>query len=115
MKISIIVAMSQNHVIGKDNQLPWHLPNDLKRFKALTMGKPVIMGPKTFESIGKVLPGRKNIVLTHDPKWRAPQEVCAVHSVESALTAAEAANLGDEVMISGGAGIYETFLPLCGH
>ena len=113
MKISIIVAMSENRVIGKNNQLPWHLPNDLKRFKTITLGKPVIMGPKTFESIGKILPGRQNIVLTHDPKWQAPHpDVWVVHSRDSALASAKSANLGDEVMIMGGAGIYETFLPI---
>ena len=66
------MAVSRNGVIGRDNQLPWHLPEDLKFFKAVTMGKPILMGRKTFESIGRPLPGRTNIVITRDPGWRSP-------------------------------------------
>ena len=71
MKLSLIVAVSRNGVIGVDNQLPWHLPEDLKYFKSVTMGKPLIMGRKTFDSIGRPLPGRTNIVITRDPEWHA--------------------------------------------
>ena len=69
--IAFVVARADNGVIGRDNALPWHLPADLKHFKRLTVGKPVVMGRKTYESIGKPLPGRHNIVLTRDPEWRA--------------------------------------------
>ena len=70
--IVLVVAAADTGVIGKDGAMPWHLPADLRRFRRITMGKPVIMGRKTFESIGKPLPGRHNIVLTRDPRWRAP-------------------------------------------
>ena len=82
--ICLIVAMAQNGVIGRDNTLPWHLPEDLKRFKAITLGKPILMGRKTFESIGKPLPGRTNLVLTRDRHWRA-EGVVVAHSVEDAI------------------------------
>ena len=71
MKIALVVAVSQNNVIGRDNQLPWHLPEDLQYFKSVTMGKPILMGRKTFDSIGRALPGRKNIVITRDLEWDA--------------------------------------------
>ncbi|HEX4618712.1 MAG TPA: dihydrofolate reductase, partial [Steroidobacteraceae bacterium] len=70
--ISLIVAMAQNGVIGRDNALPWRLPADLRRFKEFTLGKPILMGRKTFEAIGRPLPGRANLVLTRDRDWRAP-------------------------------------------
>ena len=82
--ISLVVAMARNRVIGRNNALPWRLSEDLKRFKATTLGKPILMGRKTFESIGKPLPGRRNIVLTRDPAWRA-EGVDVVRSVEEAL------------------------------
>lgn len=105
-RLSMIVAMSKNRVIGRDNQLPWHLPADLKHFKAVTMGKPIVMGRKTFESIGRPLPGRPNIVLTRDRAWTA-KDVSVFSSMEDALQ-----NLGDhaEVMIIGGAQIYSALL-----
>jgi dihydrofolate reductase len=105
--ISLIVAMAQNGVIGRGNALPWHLPEDLKRFKALTMGKPVLMGRKTFESIGRPLPGRDNIVLTRDADWRA-DGVTVVRSVEQALRKA-----GDsaEIVAIGGAEVYRLLMP----
>ena len=107
MILSIIVAIGKNKVIGSNNSLPWSMPNDMKRFKELTMGKPIIMGRKTFESIGKPLPDRTNIIITHDEDYKA--EGCiVVHSVEEALKAAEAS---EEVMIIGGAQIYKEFLP----
>jgi len=107
MKISIVVAMAANRVIGRDNQLPWHLPADLKHFKQTTMGKPILMGRKTRESIGRPLPGRTNIVITRDENYDAPGCV-VVHSIEAAL---QAALLQDEVMIIGGAEFYHQVLP----
>ncbi len=107
MKIAIVVAMAANRVIGRDNQLPWHLPADLKHFKQLTLGKPVVMGRKTYASIGRPLPERTNIVVTRDRDYEAPGCV-VVHSLDEALAAAgEAA----EVMVIGGAGIYRQVLP----
>lgn len=107
MTISIIAAVAENRVIGHKNQLPWHLPNDLRNFKALTLNKPVIMGRKTFESIGKPLPGRENIIITRQQDYPAPG--CQVmDSLEQAL---EYASDQEEVMIIGGANIYEQALP----
>ena len=83
MELVLVVARARNGVIGKDGALPWHLPADLKRFKRMTVGKPVIMGRKTFESIGKPLPGRHNIVLTRDPDWRAHGVTVAAQSRRS--------------------------------
>ena len=112
MKLAMIVAMAKNGVIGKNNQLPWHLPNDLKFFKASTMGKPIIMGRKTFESIGRPLPGRTNIVMTRDSGF-VQEGVRVVRSAEEALELAKniaaKADL-DEVMIIGGSQLYEQLL-----
>lgn len=106
MIISIIAAMDIKGVIGLEGVLPWHLSADLKRFKAMTMGKPLIMGRKTYESIGRPLPGRKNIVLTQSQEFKA--EGCTVvHSLEEALLVAGEV---DEVMIMGGSGIYDQSL-----
>ncbi len=106
MTISLIVAMARNRVIGRDNALPWRLPADLKHFRRVTMGKSIVMGRKTFDSIGKPLDGRKNIVITRNPDYR-PDGVTVVDSLDGALNAA-----GDsEVMIIGGATIYEQVLP----
>jgi len=82
MKISMIAAMAQDRVIGKDNQMPWHLPADLAHFKRVTLGKPVLMGRKTFESIGRPLPGRRNLVISRNPDYRA-EGVEVVDSVEA--------------------------------
>ncbi|TDR82669.1 dihydrofolate reductase [Paludibacterium purpuratum] len=100
--LTLVAAMAADRVIGIDNRLPWHLPEDLKHFKALTLGKPVIMGRKTFESIGRPLPGRRNIVVTRQPDWRA-EGVETAHGVEEALDLA-----GDvaEVCLIGGAELY---------
>lgn len=87
MSLSLIVARASNGVIGKDNQLPWHLPADLKYFKAVTMGKPIVMGRKTFQSIGRPLPGRQNIVVTRNPDFDS-NGITVVHSVEAAIAAA---------------------------
>lgn len=117
MKLALIVAAGNGNVIGKANTLPWRLPEDLKYFKATTLGKPVIMGRKTFESIGRVLPGRANIVVTRQPDWAAPSGVIVVASVEAALQRAAALVAAgqtdaDEAMIIGGAEIYQYALPL---
>ncbi len=102
MRIALIAAMAENHVIGRNNQLPWRIPADLKHFKVLTMGKPIIMGRKTYESIGRPLPGRDNIVLTGDVTYRA--EGCeVVHSIAQALQVAGAV---EEAMIVGGSDLY---------
>mgnify|MGYP001814615012 FL=1 len=108
MKLSLIAAMAENRVIGHENRLPWHLPADLQHFKTITLGKPVLMGRKTWESIGRPLPGRTNIVITRDADYVA--EGCVVaHSLEEAVRAAgEAA----EVMVIGGAQLYRQALPL---
>lgn len=106
-RISIIVATDRNGLIGKGNQLPWRLPADLKRFKQVTMGKSIVMGRKTHQSIGRPLPGRSNIVVTRDPEYRA--EGCTV--VTSLNEALSAAGEVEEVMIIGGATLYEQALP----
>jgi len=105
--ISLIVAMAQNGVIGRDNCLPWRLPEDLKRFRAHTLGKPILMGRKTFESIGRPLPGRTNLVLTRDRGWFA-HGVIVVHSVEEALAQARPS---EELVAVGGAEVYRLVLP----
>jgi dihydrofolate reductase len=105
--ISIIAAMDRNRLIGNKNQLPWHLPADFAHFKSVTMGKPIVMGRKTFESIGKPLPGRTNIVLSRNPDTQFEGVVCA-SSVEEAIAAVPDAK---EVMIIGGSTIYEMLLP----
>ena len=108
MRIAMIAAMANNRVIGKNNQMPWHLPADLKHFKKVTLGKPVIMGRKTYQSIGKALPGRRNIVISRqsgllsaDADW--------VQSIEQALALVQHEA---EVMVIGGAEIYRQVLPM---
>ncbi len=109
IKISLISAMSENRVIGINNAMPWHIPEELQHFKQLTMGKPMIMGRKTFDAIGRrLLPGRKTIVLSRD-KDLAVAGVTIAHSVTEAL---QAAGDAPEVMIVGGSGVYKEFLPL---
>ena len=115
MRKALIVAMSQNRVIGRDNKLPWYLPGDLKYFKQATMGKPIIMGRKTWDSIGRPLPGRMNVVISRNPEWEAPAGTVAAESLEAALVKAEAqAEIedGEEVMIIGGGQIYAEALPM---
>jgi dihydrofolate reductase len=102
--ITLIVARADNNVIGLDGKMPWHLPADLKRFKALTTGKPMIMGRKTFESLPGLLPGRRHIVLTRDANWSAPGAEIA-HDVAQALSMT-----GETVSVIGGAEIYRLFL-----
>jgi len=103
--LSLIVAVAANGVIGRANQLPWHLPDDLRYFKRVTMGKPMVMGRKTFQSIGKPLPGRPNIVVTRDHTWMA-DGVHVAHSLDQALALAEDLAVGGEVMVIGGAEIF---------
>lgn len=109
--LSIIVALGRGRVIGRGNQLPWHLPADLKHFKAVTMGKPVIMGRLTYESIGKPLPGRRNVVITRDAGYSAPG--CEV--VASPQAALQAVADAGEAMVIGGANLYRQMLPLAGR
>jgi dihydrofolate reductase len=102
MQLSIIVAMDRNRVIGKNDALPWHISEDLKHFKKITMGKPIVMGRKTHESIGRPLPGRENIIITRDKNYKA--EGCTVlHSLEDIFKHCKDV---DEVMITGGSEIY---------
>ena len=108
MIISMIAAMANERIIGKDNQMPWHLPADFAWFKRCTMGKPVVMGRKTYESIGRPLPGRLNIVISRDSAL-AIEGVTTVTSIEQALAASGDA---EEVMIIGGGAIYNACLPL---
>ena len=107
MNISLIAAIDRGRVIGMDNAMPWHMPADLKHFKRITLGKPVVMGRKTFDSIGRPLPGRTNIIVTRDPDYRA-ESCVTVSSVDAALQAAEGA---EEVMVIGGANLFEQLLP----
>lgn len=109
--ISLIVAASENDVIGVDGDLPWRLPQDLKHFKATTLGKPVIMGRKTWESLGRPLPGRQNVVITRQSGYAA--EGCDV--VSNPAAALQACHGADEVMIIGGSQIYSMFLRVAGR
>jgi dihydrofolate reductase len=108
MRRSLVVAVARNGVIGRDNQLPWRLPDDLAYFKRVTLAHPVVMGRRTWQSIGKPLPGRTNIVVTHDPGFRAPGCVVA-HSLDEAWRAAEGA---DEACVIGGTSLFAETLPL---
>lgn len=113
-RVVLVVAAARNGVIGSDGAMPWRLSTDLKRFKALTLGKPIIMGRKTFQSIGKALPGRRNIVITRDAGFSAP-DVEAVASVEAALSLGRNHALAhdvDEVCVIGGGEIYRQALPI---
>lgn len=110
--LSLLVARADNGVIGRDNALPWRLPEDLKRFKRMTIGKPVIMGRKTFESIGKPLPGRHNIVLTRDRAWRADGVTVAPNLAEAIAAAGlDPRARAEEIFVIGGAQIYAEALP----
>jgi len=108
MQVSLIVAASANNVIGVRGELPWHLPDDLKRFKQLTTGKPIVMGRLTYESIGRALPDRQNIVISRNERYSAPG--CdVITSIDAALSVAGHA---EELMVIGGERIYRAFLPL---
>ncbi|WP_342360840.1 dihydrofolate reductase [Terrarubrum flagellatum] len=107
--IVLVAAMGRNRVIGRDNAMPWRLPTDLKRYRALTMGKPMVMGRKTFLSIGRVLPGRESIVLTRDASFAPPAGVHVVATLDEALAlgAERAVAMGaDEIIIAGGGEVY---------
>ena len=114
MKIALICAMSDNRVIGKGNSLPWHLPEDLKYFKRTTMGNSIIMGRKTWESIGRILPGRKNIVITRNPKLQVEGIEMANSLLEAIKLAGKAAIIdrSEEAFVIGGAEIYKEALPI---
>ena len=109
MSAVIVAAVARNRVIGVDGGLPWHIPEDMARFKALTMGGALIMGRETFESIGRPLPGRTTIVLTRQPEW-AHEGVEVAHNLEDALVIASRRGL--DAFISGGAAVYESALEL---
>ncbi len=112
IELVLVVARAANGVIGNGGALPWHLPADLKRFKAMTVGKPVIMGRKTFESIGKPLPGRHNIVLTRDTGWRADGVTLAANLAEAIAAAGlDPRARAEAIMVIGGAQIYAEALP----
>ncbi len=110
-EIVLIYARAANGAIGYEGQLPWRLPADLRRFKALTMGKPMVMGRKTFESLPGLLPGRRHIVLTRKERWESEGAEIA-HSAAEALIAAKAGNSSGEVAVVGGSAIYDVFRPL---
>jgi len=107
-KIALVAAMDKNRAIGRAGALPWHLPDDLKRFRALTLGKTVLMGRKTYQSIGRPLPKRRNAVLTREATFAA-EGLEVVHTLEDAL------KLADELMVIGGGEVYALFLPLATH
>ncbi|HVK98926.1 MAG TPA: dihydrofolate reductase [Dongiaceae bacterium] len=111
--ISLIVAKADNDVIGRNNQMPWHLPADLKHFKARTLGKPIVMGRKTFDSLGRVLPGRPHVVISRT-QLTLPDNCHLAHSLQDALTKARAltTDSSNEVVVIGGAEIYRLALPL---
>jgi dihydrofolate reductase len=110
VQISLVAAVADNGVIGADGGMPWHLPADLAHFKQLTLGKPVLMGRLTWESIGKALPGRRNFVLTRDPAWEATGAE-RVASLDEAVRVAEKHGAA-ELMVIGGADVYRQALPL---
>ncbi|NCO71370.1 MULTISPECIES: type 3 dihydrofolate reductase [Shewanella] len=107
MRIAMIAAMANNRVIGKDNKMPWHLPEDLRHFKAMTLSKPVVMGRKTFESIGRPLPGRHNIVISRNSQLSIDGVTC----VQSFDDAVAAAGNCDEIVVIGGGQLYQQLLP----
>jgi dihydrofolate reductase len=114
LPLVIVVAIAENGVIGKDNGLSWNLPSDMKRFRRITMGKPMIMGRKTFESIGRKLPGRETVVVTRDRSFGFAG-VHVTHSLDEAVAKAQglAAQMGaEEIIVAGGAEIYRALLPL---
>ena len=112
MLISLIAAVSENGVIGKDNKLPWHLPADLQFFKKTTINHPIIMGRKNFESIGRALPGRTNIILTRNQNFKVPEGCIKVHELKAAFDIAEK-TATNECFVIGGTEIYKEALPFC--
>ena len=114
LPVAVVVAVADNGVIGRGNALPWDLPDDLQHFKRTTLGRPIIMGRKTYESIGRPLPGRLNIILTRDTNWRA-EGVTTACSMPDAIDIAEGQALvdgADSVMVIGGAEIYRQAMPI---
>lgn len=109
MKVSMIVAADENNAIGVDNALPWHLPDDLKFFRRTTMGKPVIMGSRTFDSLGKPLPGRLNIILSRVPRTNLPEGVLQFHDLHSAIGHAKGTG-AEEAMILGGGQVFSQLM-----
>ncbi|UZE58726.1 type 3 dihydrofolate reductase [Aeromonas veronii] len=109
MKISMIAALAKKQVIGKNNLMPWHMPADLAHFKRVTLGKPVLMGRKTFESIGRPLPGRRNLVISRNPDYQA-EGIEVVGSVEAALALLACSSV-EELMVIGGGHLYAEMLP----
>ena len=108
MKISLIVAMASNRAIGINNRLPWHLPADLRKFREITMGSPILMGRKTYDSIGRPLPGRTNIIISRDPAYRQPG--CLVfNEIDRAI---ENCQHLPEIFVIGGSSFYESMLPM---
>ncbi len=110
MKISMIAAMAHDRVIGLDNQMPWHMPADLAHFKRVTLGKPVLMGRKTFESIGRPLPGRRNLVISRNPGFKAPG-IEVFSSIDEVLATLSEAESPEELMVIGGGHLYGQLLP----
>ncbi len=111
--VSILVAMAKNRVIGRNNALPWQLPPDLKRFKELTMGHHIVMGRKTYESIGRPLPGRTSVIITRQPDYQVPGAI-VVASIDQALkVCSEGKEVDQEIFVIGGAQIYRQSLGLC--
>ncbi len=111
-RVAMVMAMDRNKLIGQGDDLPWHIPGDLPYFKATTMDKPVVMGRKTYDSIGRALPGRLNVVVTRNPQWQA-QGVSVVTSLDAALALAQSAPTRDnEIMIIGGAGLCREAIPI---
>jgi len=110
--ISLIAAVAENGLIGKDNKLPWHLPADLRFFKNTTLGHPIVMGRKNFESIGRALPGRTNIVLTRNTNFAETENLKVAHSLKEAFEIAQKTG-ADECFVIGGAEIYKEALPFC--
>ena len=109
MKISLIVAMASNRVIGNNNLMPWHLSADLKKFKKITMGSPILMGRKTYESIGRPLPGRTNIIISRNPEYQ--QDGCLVfNDIETAIK--KGCESAEEIFVIGGSNLYEAILPI---
>jgi len=110
-RLSVIAALARHRVIGRDNDLPWHLPEDLKRFRSLTMGHHIVMGRKTYESLGRLLPGRTTVIVTRNPEYVVPGAI-VVHSLQQAIDAC-----GDdpEIFLIGGAELYQQSLELAGR
>lgn len=116
--LSLVIAVADNGVIGIQNRLPWRAPADLARFKAITMGKPMIMGRKTFDSLGRVLPGRPHVVITRQQGLQLPENCHVVHSIEEAIAKAKTlVDASGEITVIGGAEIYAQALPVadCVH